>query len=200
MDNLDIEKLKLYIDQLEESQTPLTKSKTTKKEIKSEIKPEITQEIVQEIKPIKEKKRWSEKKEEQFKIMQEKRKVQVENNKNKKKLENAKLLFNDYTNKLNETKKILPKTNKEIVENSDVSEAEIIHVRKEKKSKKKIKKIVIEESESETETESESEIEEKPKKNSRDFKSMRNKKSVITVHEKPKTIYNPNYNSNNFFV
>ena len=110
MDNIDIEKLKLHISELEEKQTPLTKSKTPK--VKEILKPEVKEEVKEEVQEIKEKKRWSEKKEEQFKLMQEKRKAQVENNKHQKKLEHAKLLLEEHVK--SKPKSILPKKDEEV--------------------------------------------------------------------------------------
>jgi len=182
-ENYDIEKLKKIINDLEEEKnTPLTIPKKPKEKVK---------------KPM------SDLKKAQFEAMVEKRKKQVEDIRNSKKLQGAKILLNQAL-KTDEVKKELPKqeeVKKELPkkdikykekENSEEEEEEIIYLSKKSKPKKKIKKIVIQESESETESEQE-EIIKKPVRN---FKSAQNKKSVIKVHQPE--VYN--YNPNNFFV
>lgn len=188
-ENYDIEKLKQIINDLEEKNTPLTITKKPKEKVK---------------KPM------SDLKKAQFEAMVEKRKKQVEDIRNSKKLQSAKILLKEVTKediKKEDIKKELPKQEdikKELPkkdikykekENSEEEEEEIIYLSKKSKPKKKIKKIVIQESESESE--SESEQEEIIKKPVRNFKSTQNKKSVIKVHQ-PSQEYN--YNPNNFFV
>lgn len=183
-ENYDIEKLKQIINDLEEKNTPLTIPKKPKEKVK---------------KPM------SDLKKAQFEAMVEKRKKQVEDIRNSKKLQSAKILLKEVTKeevkkelpKQEEVKKELPKKDIKYKEkeNSEEEEEEIIYLSKKSKPKKKIKKIIIQESESETE--SESEQEEIIKKPVRNFKSAQNKKSVIKVHQ-PSQEYN--YNPNNFFV
>jgi len=171
-ENYDIEKLKQIINDLEEKNTPLTIPKKPKEKVK---------------KPM------SDLKKAQFEAMVEKRKKQVEDIRNSKKLQSAKILLKEVTKE--DIKKELPKKDIKYKEkeNSEEEEEEIIYLSKKSKPKKKIKKIIIQESESETESEQE-EIIKKPVRN---FKSARNKKSVIKVHQ-PSQEYN--YNPNNFFV
>jgi len=181
-ENYDIEKLKKIINDLEdEKNTPLTIPKKPKEKVK---------------KPM------SDLKKAQFEAMVEKRKKQVEDIRNSKKLQSAKILLKEVTKedikkelpKQEDIKKELPKKDIKYKEKENSEEEEIIYLSKKSKPKKKIKKIVIQESESETESEQEEEIIKKPVRN---FKSAQNKKSVIKVHQ-PSQEYN--YNPNNFFV
>lgn len=184
-ENYDIEKLKQIINDLEEKNTPLTIPKKPKEKVK---------------KPM------TEKKKAQFEAMFEKRKKQVEDIRNSKKLQGAKILLNQALKseevkkelpKKEEVKKELPKKDIKYKEDSNSEEEEeVIYLSKKSKPKKKIKKIVIQESDTETETESEPEEEQITKKPTRNFKSARNKKSVIQVHQPQEYNYNPN----NFFV
>ena len=216
MENYDIETLKNMINELEDKSTPLIKTKGKKQQLEERsrfsknenLKPTSEEKNVifssneqqQEEVKTKEKKRWSDKKAEQFKLMQEKRKEQVDKINKNKKLESAKLLLSEaLTNKTK--KQQLPKQDKELykVESESEPEEEIIYVKKDKPKKKKVKKIIIHQSSSESE--SESEEEEIKLKTNREFKSARNKKSIVKVHEnnnnkQPVNTFNPN----NFFV
>lgn len=215
MDNFDIEKLKSIISELEDKTTPLTKSKNKNGESK-EANKEPNIEVSQP--KEKDKKRWSEKKAEQFKLMQEKRKAQVDNIKKVKKLESAKILLSEAlksgaTNK----KQYLPKNDKDIKEDSE-QEEEIIYIKKDK-PKKKVKKIIIHQSSSESDSSSEEDTrkayalalasgtayhdDQIKLKTNREFKSARNKKSIVKVHDNNdnnKQPVNHTFNPNNFFV
>lgn len=221
--NYDIVKLKDLISQLENDVAPLTKTKAKKQSdqepdkqetetIKNVIQ-EKTERAIQEkvIKP-KQTRTWTAGRAEAVKKMQESRKKQVEDIRNKKKLDVAKTLLSQLEIKQQEQKVPAPEPQLEMGREPDdisssSSDEEIVVVKKrtskakpviasDKKviasdKKKKTKTIVIQ-SESESDDDDEVEIEEvKPKQ--RAFKSARNKKSVIKVHGE-------HFNPDNFFV
>lgn len=219
-ENFDIEKLKDLISQLENDATPLTKTKANKvsKNEIAEPKNETIKNVIQEKpiqeKPIKQKQpvTWTTAKAEAFKKMQEARRQNVEASKRAKKLDVAKVLLNEIvTKKPQKVQKPEPEPELEPElgldrepdnndDDSSSSEEEII-IKKAKKSapkkvkptdKKKKTKTIIIQSDSETEDDDNDEIEE-PKSKQRTFKSARNKKSVIKVH-------NQQFNPDNFFV
>jgi len=206
--NIDIEKLKSYINDLEETITPLQKSKSKSKTgiDEPEEKPKITRTL-------------TDRKKEQLQKAREVRQSNVEIRKKTKKLENAKLLLENEISKpaapapipaeakgpLHLPKPTKPKPQSES-EQSDVetssdesSEPEIVIVKKSKKKKDKkpekvvkkkkpAKKIVIEESSTESESEeSDTESSPEPIQKKKDFgKSHKNKRSsVIKVHDHP---------------
>jgi hypothetical protein len=203
--NIDIEKLKSYINDLEETIIPLQKSKSKGKTdtAEPEEKPKITRTL-------------TDRKKEQLQKAREVRQSNVEIRKKTKKLEHAKLLLENEISKPAPPapipKPTKPKPQSES-EQSDVetssdesSEPEIVIVKKSKKKKeqkpvkivkkkKPPKKIVIEESSTESESEesdtesSPEPIQKKPQVPGRekDFgKSHKNKRSsVIKVHDHP---------------
>jgi hypothetical protein len=192
--NIDIEKLKSYINDLEETITPLQKSKSKgKTEIdEPDEKPKITRTL-------------TDRKKEQLQKAREVRQSNVEIRKKTKKLEHAKLLLESEISKPpapipNPTKSKSQSESEHSVEESssdESSEPEIVIVKKSKKKKpekvvkkkKPPKKIVIEESSTESESE-ESDTESdspQPIKKKKDFgKSHKNKRSsVIKVHDHP---------------
>ena len=198
--NIDIEKLKSYINDLEETITPLQKSKS-KSKIETgepEEKPKITRTV-------------TDKKKEQLEKAREIRKANVAMRQKSKKLENAKLLLENEISKpapapVSNSKpvKSKPQSESEQSDNEtssvESSEPEIVIVKKSKKKKeqkpvkvvkkkKPAKKIVIEESSTESESEkSESDTESSPEPiKKKDFgKSHKNKRSsVIKVHDHP---------------
>lgn len=218
--NYDIVKLKDLISQLENDATPLTKTKPKKQSeqeidkqendtIKNVIQ-EKTERVIQEkvIKP-KQTRTWTAGRAEAVKKMQESRKKQVEDIRNKKKLDVAKTLLTEIQKKQEQSKVSEPELEPELGldrepdnddDDSSSSEEEII-IKKAKKTapkkdkptdKKKKTKTIIIQSDSETEDDDDDEIE-GPKSKQRTFKSARNKKSVIKVH-------NQQFNPDNFFV
>lgn len=217
-ENFDIEKLKDLISQLENDATPLTKTKANKvsKNEIAEPKNETIKNVIQEKpiqeKPIKQKQpvTWTTAKAEAFKKMQEARRQNVEASKRAKKLDVAKVLLNEIvTKKPQKVQKPEPEPELELSRepdddddnNSSSSEEEII-IKKAKKSapkkvkpidKKKKTKTIIIQSDSETEDDDNDDEIEGPKSKQRTFKSARNKKSVIKVH-------NQQFNPDNFFV
>jgi len=200
--NIDIEKLKNYINDLEETITPLQKSKSKNNSEATEIKPKITRTV-------------TDKKKEQLENARKARQKNVEMRQKAKKLESAKMLLanevgvptagssgmqtNPPVKNLSKPPSDIPDVNSESSSSitSASSEPEIVVIKKSKKKKpiqtikkkKPAKKIIIEESSSESETETESEssysyIQKKKK----DFgKSHKNKRSsVIKVHDHPR--------------
>jgi hypothetical protein len=212
--NIDIEKLRNYINDLEEKITPLTKSR-----LKKDVKPvkEISEEPAasplakvqpveeEEPQPVKKKitRTVTEKKKEQLIKAREVKKENMEKRNKIKKLESAKLLLQEEITK--------PKPKPDIVNSESASEVdtdeEIIVVKKKPKPKKKKpkKKIIIEEDDSSEEESSEEEAQpvrsctprsdcflvggvatEVAGSRSKSFgKSHRNKKSVVKVHQHP---------------
>ena len=178
--NIDIEKLRNYINDLEEKITPLTKSRP-KKAVKSEEpkEPEPVEEVEEEEpQPVKKKK-------EQLIKAREVKKENMEKRNKIKKLESAKLLL----------KEEISKPKKELIESSESAsevetDEEIIVVKKKPKpkpKKKPVKKIIIQEEDS-TDSESDLELVEEVvnRPRSKSFgKSHRNKKSVVKVHQHP---------------
>jgi hypothetical protein len=190
--NIDIEKLRSYINDLEEQITPLTKTKSKSKHDITPIEETQDEPITsQEPEPIKKKitRTVTEKKKEQLIKAREIRKTNTEKRNKIKKLESAKLLLQDEITK--------PKK-EELVSSepeSSSEEPEIVIVKKPKviKKKKPKKKIIIQDDES---TEESSEEPEPVTKQKQFGKSHRNKKSVIKIHDHP-SHSQPNYN--NFF-
>jgi hypothetical protein len=194
--NIDIEKLKSYINDLEETITPLQKSKSKGKTegVEEVEKPKITRTV-------------TDRKKEQLEKAREIRKANVAMRQKSKKLENAKLLLENEISKpvpapVSNNKPVKSKPQSES-EQSDVesssaesSEPEIVIVKKSKKKKaekvvkkkKPAKKIIIEESSTESESEeSDTESSPEPIQKKKDFgKSHKNKRSsVIKVHDHP---------------
>lgn len=186
--NIDIEKLRSYINDLEEQITPLTKSKG-KPDVKEVIQEEQEQPITSPpSQPTKKKitRTVTEKKKEQLIKAREVRKTNTETRNKMKKLESAKLLLQNEI--------VKPSKQQLVSETESSSESEIVIVKKPKQKKKPRKKIIIQDDES-TE-ESEDEEPEPVVKNKQFGKSHRNKKSVIKIHDHPSHAQ-PNYN--NFF-
>jgi hypothetical protein len=208
----DITKLRDLITTLENDQTPLTKPKP--KKVTKEQSDEQPVETIPDapVKKEKKPKEWTPARVEHFKKVQEARRKQVEQIRNKKKLESAKVLLSELEirEKNEEAKPQVKPENKqkqleveqepdpdEPSDSSSSEEEEIIikkksSVKKQKPvDKKKKKKTIIIQSESDDDSEDDEEPP-RPKKQ-REFKSARNKKSVIKVHGEP-------FNPNNFFV
>jgi len=164
--NIDIEKLKSYINDLEEKITPLTKSK------KPDAKPD--QEVNREVKRTY---AVTDKKKEQLEKARAKRKENLDNQNKIKKLESAKLLLENEISRpevvrSNKASPVPPpQTSESEVEESQSessSEEEVVIIKKQAKKpkakadakskpKKKPSKTIIIESSSESESESESE-------------------------------------------
>jgi hypothetical protein len=167
----------LEISENEKPKITLSDSEESKSE-KSEELP--IEKLTKKGKP---KKPRSEKQWEAFKITQEKRRANIEKRNKEKKLELAKALFEEQIKEKPSNKK-----QKEIKETPKVesSEEEVIIVEKRKKPRKP-KRIIVEESTSESEEEEEKQ--ELPEIKEKQFKSQRNKKSLISVGKttKPET-------------
>jgi hypothetical protein len=146
---------------------PLIKEKKNK--IKQE---EIRQEEEVKTPPIKEKRPRSAKQLQQFEILKQKRKENIEKAKELKKIEAAKLLLEV------ENKTTKPVKKQPIKEESSSEEEQII-IKKDKKKKKKTKVIIMASSESETES---TKSDHMPV---RKFTHQQNKKSIIKVDSKP---------------
>lgn len=187
MDNIDIEKLKSYINDLEEQITPLTKKSTTKQKLPTN--PETPQEINQvedivEEKPKKPKKPYtvSDKKMMALEMAREKKNANHALRVKQRKLESAKLLLE---NELIQPKKTV-KPVKQIIKEESESEDEpqVIYI---KKPKKKVKQpIIIQQDDSSSSGSEESDP--LPVKLKSFGKSHKNKKSVVKIHkqeEKP---------------
>ena len=194
--NYDIEKLKDLVTQLENDSEPLTKPKAKKQ-------PKVSEPVETITVPVKQKKGWTPTKQEAFKKVQEARRKQVEGIYKRKKLETAKVLLSELEIREKEEEAKPRKPVKQELEqepddndgaSSSSSEEEIIVKKKSSKKavdKKKKKKTIIIQSESDDDSDEEEEPP-RPKKQ-REFKSARNKKSIIKVHGEP-------FNPNNFFV
>ncbi len=179
MDNSEIgeiEKLREYINALEDEKIPLTKKQAKKLQQEQQI------ELPESMPKTKVKRQMSEKQKDAFIKLQEKRKANIEQRKYEKKIEASKLLLEYEEKKQNEPKQKV-KSKVLVQESESDSEPEIIYV---KKPKKKTKKIVIEESESESEVEQQC-----PSAN---WKSMKNKKSNVKVTESKVTVHKPPVN------
>ena len=190
MNNLDIEKLKSYINDLEEQITPLTKKGNSKQPEQAGAFTEATNcayrpvetpiphpEVIEQPKQAKSKKQYSvtDKKLMALELAREKKNQNHEKRVKEKKLESAKLLLAEEISKPKEPLK--PKPTKKVIEVESDSEPEIIYVKKPKKNKK----IIVEES-----SDSESEASDHEPKKSKQFgKSHKNRKSVIKVHSNP---------------
>ena len=192
MENIDIEKLKSYINDLEEQITPLTKKSTTKQKLPN---PETPQEVVQEVeveeKPKKPKKPYtvSDKKMMALEMAREKKNANHALRVKQRKLESAKLLLE---NELIQPKKTVKPVKQKIVQEQSESEDEpqVIYI---KKPKKKVKKPIIIQQDDSTSGESE-DSDPLPVKLKNFGKSHKNKKSVVKIHkqeEKPQVIPQP---------
>lgn len=215
--NIDIEKLKNYINDLEEQITPLTKSRpsgsvdTTKKYIsgKKDVKPvkEISEEPVEE-EPATSVATPPTRKQSALRMQEpqpvKKKITRTVTEKKKEQLIKAREIRKANTEARNKMKKLesaklllqdeITKPNLISSESSSESEPEIVVVKKKKKAKKK---IIIKDDDT-TEEESDDEEPIQAKSNKSFGKSHRNKKSVVKVHEHPShTQTRPNYN--NFF-
>ena len=190
MENIDIEKLKSYINDLEEQITPLTKKSTTKQKLPTN--PETPQEVVQEVeveeKPKKPKKPYtvSDKKMMALEMAREKKNANHALRVKQRKLESAKLLLE---NELIQPKKTVKPIKQKIVQEQSESEDEpqVIYI---KKPKKKVKKPIIIQQDDSTSGESE-DSDPLPVKLKSFGKSHKNKKSVVKIHkqeEKPQAI------------
>ena len=191
MENLDIEKLKSYINDLEEQITPLTKKSTTRQKLPN---PETPQEVIQEAepeeKPKKPKKPYtvSDKKMMALEMAREKKNANHALRVKQRKLESAKLLLE---NELVQPKKTVRPIKQKIVQEESESEDEpqVIYI---KKPKKKVKKpIIIQQDDSSSSGSEESDP--LPVKSKSFGKSHKNKKSVVKIHkqEEPQSISQP---------
>jgi hypothetical protein len=188
MENLDIEKLKNYINDLEEQITPLTKKSNTRQKLPTN--PEMTEEIKEDEvikeKPKKPKKPYnvSDKKMMALEMAREKKNANHALRVKQKKLESAKLLLE---NELVQPKKTVKPIKQKIIQEESESEEEpqVIYIKKPKKKPPK-KPIIIQEDDS---TSGESEDSDPLPVKSKSFgKSHKNKKSVVKIHkqeEKP---------------
>ena len=163
-----------------EYNTPLTKQPKVKSTPPKEPEAIITE---KEEAPVKEKKPRKPKTPaqlEQFKKMYEARKLKLEENKIKKKIEASKFLL-EHNVDIKKGKKIIKEPKIQVVDDSSSSggssssEEEQIIVVKKKRNKNKSKKVIIEQSSSSDEEPEQKHLE-------RSFKHQRNKKSIIKVH------------------
>ena len=187
--DIDIEKLRNYINDLEEKVTPLTKARSKKdvKPVKETIEEPIDDSVEEEEpQPIKKKitRTVTEKKKEQLIKAREVKKENMEKRNKLKKLESAKLLLKE------EISKPKPKPKPDLVSSESASEVdteeEIIVVKKKAKPKKKPKKKIIIQEDDSTDSESDLELVEETRPRTKSFgKSHRNKKSVVKVHQHP---------------
>jgi hypothetical protein len=186
MENLDIEKLKNYINDLEEQITPLTKKSTTRQKLPAN--PEMTEEINQQEdiqeKPKKPKKPYnvSDKKMMALEMAREKKNANHALRVKQKKLESAKLLLE---NELVQPKKapVVKAVKQKIIQEESESEEEpqVIYIKKPKKKPAK-KPIIIQEDDSSSSGGSE-ESDPLPVKLKSFGKSHKNKKSVVKIHK-----------------
>ena len=187
--NIDIEKLKNYINELDEQITPLTKKSNAKLNTVSTIQ-EDAKEVTMPNETTKKKitRTVTDKKKEQLAKAREIKNANHQVRTKQKKLEYAKMLLENEVSKPETTKpSSKPKPTKVIEVESD-SEPEIIFVKK-PKSKSKSKKIIIQDDE--TSSSGSEESDPLPVKQKSFGKSHRNKKSVIKVHDKPATNHSP---------
>lgn len=207
--NYDITKLKDLINTLENENAPLTKPKA--KKVTNEDTGDI-ENITLPVKKPKQKREWTPARVEHLNKLKEVRRKQVEEIRNKKKLESAKILLSELEIR-EKQEDIKPK--KQVKQepeldqtpddnddnNSSSSSEEEIVIKKKSKSKKdkpvdkkKKKKTIIIESDSDDNSDNNDSDDEPPRpKKQREFKSARNKKSVIKVHGEK-------FNPDNFFV
>ena len=182
MENLDIEKLKSYINDLEEQITPLTKKSTTKQKLPTnpETKEE-TNEIIEDKKKPRKPYNVSDKKMMALEMAREKKNANHALRVKQKKLESAKLLLE---NELVQPKKtpVVKAVKQKIIQEESESEEEpqVIYIKKPKKKPAK-KPIIIQEDDS-TSGESE-ESDPLPVKSKSFGKSHKNKKSVVKIHK-----------------
>ena len=185
--DIDIEKLRNYINDLEEKVTPLTKARSKKDVKKEEPEPIEEEPVEEEPEPVRKKitRTVTEKKKEQLIKAREVKKENMEKRKALKKLESAKLLL----------KEEISKPKPELVSSESASEVEtdeeIIVVKKKQKTKKKPKKKIIIQEDSSESSESDDEEEPEPIKKKSFGKSHRNKKSVVKVHQHPSHNHQP---------
>jgi hypothetical protein len=200
----DIEKLKELISQLDSESGPLTKTKA-----KKVSKPEPVEQQIETI-PEKPKKGWTPAKQEAFKKVQEARAKQVAEIKKQKTLESAKVLFSELEIKNKKTEPgppargADPELDYEPYDSSSSSSEEEIVIKTKKSSakkakpsvdkKKKTKTIIIQSDSDNDDDDNNDGGASAPPKKQRDFKSARNKKSVVKIHGE-KT-----FNPDNFFV
>ena len=182
MENLDIEKLKSYINDLEEQITPLTKKSTTKQKLPTnpETKEE-TNEIIEDKKKPRKPYNVSDKKMMALEMAREKKNANHALRVKQKKLESAKLLLE---NELVQPKKapVVKAVKQKIIQEESESEEEpqVIYIKKPKKKPAK-KPIIIQEDDS-TSGESE-ESDPLPVKSKSFGKSHKNEKSVVKIHK-----------------
>ena len=194
MENLDIEKLKNYINDLEEQITPLTKKSTTRQKLPTN--PKMTEEINQQEdiqeKPKKPKKPYnvSDKKMMALEMAREKKNANHALRVKQRKLESAKLLLE---NELIQPKKTIKPIKQKIVQEQSESEDEpqVIYI---KKPKKKVKKPIIIQQDDSSSSGGSEESDPLPVKSKSFGKSHKNSKSVVKIHkqeEKPQPIPQP---------
>jgi len=183
MENLDIEKLKSYINDLEEQITPLTKKSTTKQKLPTnpETKEE-TNEIIEDKKKPRKPYNVSDKKMMALEMAREKKNANHALRVKQKKLESAKLLLE---NELVQPKKapVVKVAKQKIIQEESESEEEpqVIYIKKPKKKPAK-KPIIIQEDDSSSSGGSE-ESDPLPVKSKSFGKSHKNKKSVVKIHK-----------------
>jgi hypothetical protein len=182
MENLDIEKLKSHINDLEEQITPLTKKSTTKQKLPTnpETKEEPN-EIIEDKKKPRKPYNVSDKKMMALEMAREKKNANHALRVKQKKLESAKLLLE---NELVQPKKapVVKAVKQKIIQEESESEEEpqVIYIKKPKKKPAK-KPIIIQEDDS---TSGESEDSDPLPVKSKSFgKSHKNKKSVVKIHK-----------------
>ena len=181
MENIDIEKLKSYITDLEEQITPLTKKTPVKP------KPNVIQDenkmIIEEEPTKKQRKPYSvtDKKMMALEMAREKKNANHALRVKQRKLESAKLLLE---NELVQPKKIVKPVKQKIVQEESESEDEpqVIYIKKPKKKVPK-KPIIIQEDETSSSGGSGSEEPESKPKSKSFGKSHKNKKSVVKIHK-----------------
>ena len=201
--DIDIEKLKKHLAELENGSDadsiPLTKTKKSKEPTEPQNEPPKEQ-PPKEKKPRKPK---TEKQMESFAKVKEIRDVKLKEKDRQKKIEAGKAYLAELERlkgsqeKEKHVEQAPPKPKKQVVESessSSSSEEEVVHIKKDKKKKKK-KKIVIVDSSSDSSSSSSSEEEKvvvEKKAPKKDFgKSHQNKKSSVSVnYTKPQEVKN----------
>ena len=200
MENLDIEKLKTYINDLEEQIVPLTKKAMNKTkqtllpivEMNPEVIPDLGRPPIPPSTPkpkIRKQYDVSDKKMQALALAREKKNINHELRTKQKKLEYAKMLFENES--VQPVKKIAPKPKQIIQESESESESEedespqVIYIKKPKKKKSTKKPIIIHQ---ESDSDSSGSEESDPIPIKKAFgKSHKNKKSVIKIHKEPPT-------------
>lgn len=180
--------------------TPLTKQK--QKQTKKTDEPINVEPInVEPDKPIKKvRKPKTQKQLDQFKKVVEARKNNIDKRIIDKKIEASKFLLSQGLpiEKPKEKPKIIKKNNDLHESDTDSSDEQVIIIKKKKKKKKKI--IVMEDTDSETDSDSDTQPPQPPNHTSRSFKNQQNKKSIITIHDKPENKKPLINNYKNYFV